>query len=152
MANALPILLIGGAALLMMGGKKKTTTRTPEGPGGADPRWKACEDGGGKMEIINDRGVCILPDGNQVDGWKLLRGELHSGETVVVYSAEWCNACTSLKKDLLDAGIPFTERDIEADDEAAEFVKSNGGAIPISTVGGEMFVGGDKLGEIQSAR
>jgi len=71
---------------------------------------------------------------------------------VVVYTATWCGACQFLKGDLEEAGIPFSEKDVDTDAEAAEFVKSKGGMIPVTTVNGKVFVGGSNLAAIKAAR
>ena len=70
---------------------------------------------------------------------------------VVVYTATWCGACQSLKEGLEKAGIPFSEKDVDTDSKAAEFVKSSGGMIPVTTVNGKTFVGGNKLAAIKAA-
>ena len=75
-----------------------------------------------------------------------------SGEPVVIYTAEWCGACQALKKELADAGIPFVEKDIDKDPEAAEFVMNNGDAIPITVVNGEVLLGAGILDKIREAR
>jgi mycoredoxin len=63
------------------------------------------------------------------------------GATVVVpgmvtmYSTTWCGYCRRLKLQLDQAGIAYTEVDIERDPEAARFVEGvNGGNQTVPTV------------------
>ncbi|MGL4305362.1 MAG: mycoredoxin [Mycobacteriaceae bacterium] len=54
---------------------------------------------------------------------------------MTVYSTTWCGYCRRLKAQLNSAGIKYTEVDIEANPEAAEFVGSvNGGNHVVPTV------------------
>jgi glutaredoxin len=49
-------------------------------------------------------------------------GETDPGadNTVLVYSAEWCGACTSLKNQLTDAGIEYEVRDVDEPEISSE--------------------------------
>ncbi len=52
-----------------------------------------------------------------------------------MYSTSWCGYCRRLKMQLNDAGIDYTEIDIESDAEAAAFVESvNRGNQVVPTV------------------
>lgn len=59
-------------------------------------------------------------------------------EDITIYTAEWCPHCQRLKKLLGELDIPFTDVDVEKDDEAEaieEFVMSvNDGNRVIPTV------------------
>jgi mycoredoxin len=54
---------------------------------------------------------------------------------LTMYSTSWCGYCRRLKMQLNDAGIDYTEIDIESDAEAAAFVESvNRGNQVVPTV------------------
>jgi mycoredoxin len=54
---------------------------------------------------------------------------------VTMYSTTWCGYCRRLKLQMDQAGIPYTEVDIERDPEAARFVEGvNGGNQTVPTV------------------
>ena len=54
---------------------------------------------------------------------------------LVMYSTTWCGYCRTLKRQLVDEGIAFTEVNIEVTPGAAEFVMSkNGGSQTVPTV------------------
>jgi mycoredoxin len=54
---------------------------------------------------------------------------------LVVYSTTWCGYCHVLKRQLNEAGIRFTEVNIEENPGAAEFIMSvNGGNQTVPTV------------------
>lgn len=58
-----------------------------------------------------------------------------SDNQVIMYSTEWCGYCRRLKTAFKSENISYTEVDIEADPEAAEFVASvNGGNQTVPTV------------------
>lgn len=70
--------------------------------------------------------------------------------TVIVYGASWCGACHDAQAYLKKRGIPFVEKDIEADPNAARemqtklaSVRKPGGSIPVIDVGGHILVGFD---------
>lgn len=54
---------------------------------------------------------------------------------IVVYSTTWCGDCRRSKRWLNDNNIPFTEIDVEQDDQAAAYVKSvNNGMSVVPTI------------------
>jgi mycoredoxin len=54
---------------------------------------------------------------------------------LTMYTTSWCGFCARLKSALRSEGIAWTEVDIEAEPEAAEFVGSvNGGNHVVPTV------------------
>ena len=54
---------------------------------------------------------------------------------LTMYTTTWCGYCFRLKTALKAEGIAYTEVDIEADPQAAEFVMSvNGGNQTVPTV------------------
>ncbi|MGW0037558.1 mycoredoxin [Gordonia sp. NPDC003376] len=56
-------------------------------------------------------------------------------DLLTMYTTSWCGYCARLKTGLRSAGIEWTEIDIEAHPEAAEFVGSvNGGNHVVPTV------------------
>ncbi|MGV9671391.1 MULTISPECIES: mycoredoxin [unclassified Gordonia (in: high G+C Gram-positive bacteria)] len=58
-----------------------------------------------------------------------------SNAALTMYTTSWCGFCARLKTGLRSAGIEWTEIDIEAHPEAAEFVGSvNGGNHVVPTV------------------
>jgi mycoredoxin len=55
--------------------------------------------------------------------------------SVTMYSTPWCGYCRRLKAQLEREGIAYTEVDIEAQPDAAEYVMSvNGGNQTVPTV------------------
>jgi len=55
--------------------------------------------------------------------------------TVTMFTTTWCGYCRRLKGQLGDAGIPFTEVDVEHHDDAAEYVERvNSGNRTVPTV------------------
>lgn len=55
--------------------------------------------------------------------------------TVTMYSTPWCGYCRRLKRQLDEAGMGYTEIDIEQHPEAASFVEEvNGGNQTVPTV------------------
>lgn len=76
---------------------------------------------------------------------------------VIVYGAEWCSACHDAMKYLKRKGIPYVEKDVEKDPDAAremqEKLARNGlrsGSIPVIDVRGKVMVGFNAA-EIDSA-
>ncbi|MTD15742.1 mycoredoxin [Nakamurella sp. YIM 132087] len=62
---------------------------------------------------------------------------------LTVYSASWCPFSQMLLADLQEAGIDYTEIDVDHDDAAAELVKSlNNGNRTVPTV---VFADGSSL-------
>lgn len=59
---------------------------------------------------------------------------------VRVYSTAMCVPCDHLKAELREAGIPFTLYDPMVDDDAAEFLESQGlRSVPVLTVGADIY-------------
>jgi len=55
--------------------------------------------------------------------------------SVTMYTTTWCGYCYRLKQGLTSAGIPFSEVDIELDEQAAERVMLvNGGNQTVPTL------------------
>lgn len=55
--------------------------------------------------------------------------------SVTMYTTAWCGYCRRLKRQMDQAGIAYTEIDIEQDERAAAFVmKVNGGNQTVPTV------------------
>jgi glutaredoxin len=66
----------------------------------------------------------------------------------VIYGAEWCSACHQAAKYLRSKGIPYVDRDVEKDPDAAremqqKLAKSGlrEGSIPVIDVRGKVMVG-----------
>jgi mycoredoxin len=58
-----------------------------------------------------------------------------SDTPVIMYSTSWCGYCRRLKTAMKSENIGYTEVDIEADPDAADFVASvNGGNQTVPTV------------------
>jgi glutaredoxin len=67
---------------------------------------------------------------------------------VIIYGASWCGACHQAAAYLKKKGVPYVEKDIEADANAAREMQSklaragkNGGSIPVLDVRGKIMVG-----------
>jgi glutaredoxin len=67
---------------------------------------------------------------------------------VIIYGASWCGACHQAAAYLKQRGVPFVEKDIEADANAAREMQSKlaragkrGGSIPVLDVRGKVMVG-----------
>jgi glutaredoxin-like YruB-family protein len=67
---------------------------------------------------------------------------------ITIYSTTWCAFCKTEKQYLDKLGIPFVEKDIEADKEAyEELMTKNGGAfqgVPVTDIAGELVLGFDR--------
>jgi len=68
--------------------------------------------------------------------------------TVVVYGAEWCGACHEAAAYLRRKGVPYVEKDIEKDPQAAREMQGKlraagmrAGSIPVIDVRGKVMVG-----------
>ena len=68
--------------------------------------------------------------------------------TVIIYGAEWCGACHEAAAYLRRKGIPFVEKDIEKDPQAAREMQAKlrgagmrTGSIPVIDVRGKVMVG-----------
>jgi mycoredoxin len=54
---------------------------------------------------------------------------------LTIFSTPWCGYCIRLKRQLTDAGVPYSEVDISLDEAAAELVMQvNGGNQTVPTV------------------
>lgn len=70
-----------------------------------------------------------------------------------MYSTTWCGYCRRLKLQLDQAGISYTEIDIERDPEAATFVEGvNGGnqTVPVIRFPDDTTATNPSLREVQS--
>jgi glutaredoxin-like YruB-family protein len=67
---------------------------------------------------------------------------------ITIYSTTWCAFCKTEKQYLSKLGIPFVEKDIEADKEAYEelMAKSDGGyqGVPVTDIAGSLVLGFDR--------
>lgn len=70
--------------------------------------------------------------------------------TVIIYGASWCGPCHQAQAYLKQRGIPFIEKDIEADRNAAREMRGKlasagkpGGSIPVLDVRGKILIGFD---------
>ena len=70
------------------------------------------------------------------------------GAQIIIYSTTWCAFCKTEKQYLEKRGIPFIEKDVEADKEAyEELMAKNGGAfqgVPVTDIAGELVLGFDR--------
>jgi glutaredoxin-like YruB-family protein len=68
---------------------------------------------------------------------------------ITIYSTTWCAFCKTEKQYLDKLGIPFVEKDIEADKEAyEELMAKSGGAfqgVPVTDIAGDLVLGFDRL-------
>ena len=65
----------------------------------------------------------------------LRTSHLPSTGTVTMFTTTWCGYCRRLKAQLADAGIAFSEVDVEEHPDAADFVEQvNGGDRTVPTV------------------
>jgi len=69
---------------------------------------------------------------------------------VIIYGASWCGPCHHAAAHLRQKGVPFVEKDIEADSSAAREMQAKlakagkrGGSIPVLDVKGRILVGFD---------
>jgi glutaredoxin len=76
---------------------------------------------------------------------------------VIIYGAEWCGACHDAARYLRRKGVPYVEKDIEKEPEAAREMQQKlasrglrGGSIPVIDVRGKVMVGFDP-GQIDAA-
>lgn len=56
---------------------------------------------------------------------------------VVLYSTSWCPHCKEAREYLRSKGIPFTDRDVEADDSAMNDLKNRykSSGVPVMVIG-----------------
>ncbi len=81
-------------------------------------------------------------------GGQGLTGTGEGRSTVIIYGAEWCGACHEAAAYLRRKGIPYIEKDIEKDPQAAREMQSKlknagmrTGSIPVIDVRGKVMVG-----------
>ena len=61
---------------------------------------------------------------------------------IIVYSTPFCVPCEALKRFLTENGVPFVNKDLMMDEEAAELVESrNIRTSPVLGVGDELYAG-----------
>jgi glutaredoxin len=60
---------------------------------------------------------------------------------VVVYSAPWCSGCKTLKAALSNAGIEFTEVDIDTPKGMTKARELSIKSIPVTTIGELKYIG-----------
>ncbi len=65
---------------------------------------------------------------------------------VIIYSTTWCAFCKTEKQYLDRLGVPFVEKDIEADKEAYEVLMRKSGdggyqGVPVTDIAGELVLG-----------
>jgi glutaredoxin len=96
---------------------------------------EATDGGGGKATPEQPTAHGALPDPN-------------NRPAVIIYGAEWCGPCHQAAAYLRSKGIPFVEKNIEADHAAAKEMQAklakagmNGGSIPVLDVRGKVMVG-----------
>lgn len=63
-------------------------------------------------------------------------------DRVILFSAEWCGYCDRLRKDLKQAKVAFTERDIEQSIDSNNAWRTLGGrGVPLTLVGSDVVQG-----------
>jgi glutaredoxin len=61
---------------------------------------------------------------------------------VIIYSADWCGACTRAKRYMDDRGIAYDERNVDEERWSEEMnTKAGKGGIPVFDVGGQILRG-----------
>jgi glutaredoxin len=61
---------------------------------------------------------------------------------IVVYSTPLCAPCEALKRFLTENGVPFVNKDLMMDEEAAELIEShNIRTSPVLGVGDDLYAG-----------
>lgn len=68
---------------------------------------------------------------------------VNAEDSITMYGTKWCSDCTRTRQQLIRAGVPFTDIDVEDDPAAAETaaVISGGRRIPVVVLpGGEVLV------------
>jgi glutaredoxin len=88
------------------------------------------------------------PNGNGLELGMGGGGDPNARPAVIIYGAEWCGPCHQAAAYLRKKGVPFIEKDVEADSSAgkemrAKLAKSglHGGSIPVLDVRGKILVG-----------
>lgn len=87
---------------------------------------------------------------NGVSGGPPAGGAPVTGGKVILYATSWCGACRSARQYLQAKGIPYVEKDIEKDEQAAaellQKAKAAGisaSGVPVLDVGGTLVQGFD---------
>lgn len=74
--------------------------------------------------------------------------ESTNGSDITVYSTSWCAFCHTEMQWLDSLGIPYTTKDIEADEAAREeLMNKNGGnyqGVPVTDIKGDLVLGFDR--------
>lgn len=67
---------------------------------------------------------------------------------VTIYTTTWCGFCKMAKNYMQQLGIPFIEKDVERDEQAAhESVEKSGQmGVPVIDVNGTIILGFDRPG------
>lgn len=69
---------------------------------------------------------------------RLAREQAQAAPKVVVYSTSWCPACQEAKAYLRGKGIPFSDKNVETSQEAAEeFSRLGGRGVPLILINGQ---------------
>ncbi|MGS2724700.1 glutaredoxin domain-containing protein [Porticoccus sp. GXU_MW_L64] len=70
-------------------------------------------------------------------------------EQVVIYSAEWCGPCKTLKRSLDKEDIAYTDYDVDLNEKAQEeFLALGGHGLPTTVVGDQVILGDNPRGVI----
>jgi glutaredoxin-like YruB-family protein len=71
-----------------------------------------------------------------------------SSSDVIIYSTDWCGFCRMAKQYLDGKGIPYVEKNIEADkaayDELMEKIQGNFMGVPVIDIHGDIILGFDR--------
>ena len=76
-----------------------------------------------------------------------------STETVTMYSTTWCGYCRRLKREMIDAGIPFREVDLDDDPSHDDKIIARTGGyrtVPTLEVKGRLLVN-PSIREVEAA-
>lgn len=73
---------------------------------------------------------------------------MNDSAKVTIYSTTWCAFCKTEKQYLDKLGVPYIEKDIEADEAAyKELMGKSGGdfrGVPVTDIDGELVLGFDR--------
>lgn len=77
-----------------------------------------------------------------LDDWRL-EERAPAADRLVMFSTQWCGYCKKARRYFRNQGIPFTEKDIEASEQArAEYEKLGGtGGVPLIVQGRRTMTG-----------
>lgn len=71
-----------------------------------------------------------------------------SESKIILYKTSWCAFCHTEAQWLDKMGIPYTAKDIEADEAAQkELLEKSGGSfsgVPVTDIGGDLILGFDR--------